>query len=149
MIMVMNQTSSWNQRMYLGNKTLVTSVDKLYFDATANIEDEWFINVNLDLANFFMFDSDSVLIDTSTDVDSDSWSAIDALILLHVPIKSSLMVCEKISDARKAFFEVPAKRKDQKLILFGRIESELITFESSGDESDPPNSFIMDKSHIT
>jgi len=51
---------------------------------------------------------------------------------LHAPIKSSLMVREKIGDARKAFFEVPAKRKGQKPILFRKIESELIAFESSG-----------------
>jgi len=42
------------------------------------------------------------------------------------------MVREKIGDARKAFFEVPAKRKGQKPILFRKIESELIAFESSG-----------------
>ena len=40
--------------------------------------------------NFSVFASDSVLSDTSTDVDDDPWSAIDALTSLHVPIRSSL-----------------------------------------------------------
>ena len=51
------------------------------------------------------------------------------------------MVREKIRDAHKALFEVPAKRKGQKSILFGRIESEPITCESSGGESKSPQFF--------
>jgi len=39
---------------------LVTNIGKLGSDTTANIEDEWFINENLDLAYFFAFTSDSV-----------------------------------------------------------------------------------------
>jgi len=48
--------------------SLVTSFDKLDFDTTANVESEWFINEDLDLAYFFAFASDSVPSDTSTDV---------------------------------------------------------------------------------
>ena len=65
-----------------------------------------------------MFASDSVLSDTSTDVDSNYWSAVGALTSLRVPIKSSFMMCEKTSGAQEAFFEVPANRKGQKPILF-------------------------------
>ena len=54
--------------MYFGNKTLVTSVDKLDFDATANVEDEWFINENLDFAYFPTFASNFVLSYTSTKI---------------------------------------------------------------------------------
>jgi len=67
-------------------------------------------------------------------VDSNQRSAVDALTSLRVPIKSSFMVHEKTSDAQGAFFEVPAKRKGQKLILLGKIESELVTRESSKDD---------------
>ena len=49
---------------------LVTSVDKLDFDVTANVEGEWFINENLDLAYFSIFASNSVPSDTNTDVDT-------------------------------------------------------------------------------
>jgi len=49
---------------------------------------------------------------------------MDTLTSLHAPIRSSFIVHEKISDAQGAFFEVPAKHKGQKLILFGRIKSE-------------------------
>ena len=58
-----------------------------------------------------MFASNFVSSETSTDLDSDQWPAIDALTSLHIPIKSFFLVCEKISDAQGAFFEVPAKRK--------------------------------------
>jgi len=51
--------------------SLVTSIDKLDFDATINVEGEWFIKKNLDLAYFSAFASDSVLSHNSTDVDSD------------------------------------------------------------------------------
>jgi len=78
---------------------------------------EWFINENLDFAYFSAFTSDYVPSDTSTDVDDDPWSAMDALTSLYVPIKSSLMVREKISDAHKALFEVPAKCGTQMLML--------------------------------
>ena len=44
------------------------------------------------------------------------------------------MVHEKISYAYGAFFEVLAKRKGQKPILFRRIRSELVTRESSEDD---------------
>ena len=39
--------------------TFVTSIDKLNFNTTANIEGEWFINENIDLAYFFAFAYDS------------------------------------------------------------------------------------------
>ena len=48
------------------------------------------------------------------------------------------MVRKKIGNACKTLFKVPAKRKSQKIILFGRIESELIAYESSGDGSESP-----------
>jgi len=120
---------------------LVTSIDKLDFDITANVEGEWFINENLDLAYFTAFASDSVLSDTSTDVDSDPWSAMNALTSLHAPIKSSLVGREKIRDAYNALFEVPTKWEWQKPILFGRIESELIAYESLGGNSESPQFF--------
>jgi len=41
------------------------------------------------------------------------------------------MVHEKTSDAQGAFFEVPAKHKGQKPILFGRFKFEPMTRESS------------------
>jgi len=86
-----------------------------------------------------VFDSDSVPSDARTDVDSDQWSAVNTLTSLRVPIKSSFMVCEKTSDAQEAFFEVPAKRKGQKSILFGRIESEPVARESSKDDPESPH----------
>ena len=110
------------------------SIDKLDFDTTSNVESEWFINEDLDLAYFFAFALDSVPLDTSTDVDSDPWSAIYALISLHAPIKSSLLIREKIRGIHNAFSEVPAKRKGQKSILFGRIETDPVACESTGGD---------------
>ena len=72
-----------------------------------------------DLVYYSAFASNSVPSNTSTDVDSDQWPTVDALKSLRVPIKSSFIVREKTSDAQGAFFEVPAKCKDQKSILFG------------------------------
>ena len=90
------------------------------------------------MAYFSTFASDSVPSDTSTDVDNDSWHAIDALKSLHAPIRSSLMVHEKTSDTQGAFFEVPAKYKGQNPILLGRFESEPMTHESSEDKDESP-----------
>jgi len=80
--------------------------------------------------------SNSVPSNTSTDVDSNPLSAIDALTSLHAPVRSSLMVRENTSDTQGAFFEVPAKHKGQKPILFGRFESEPMTRESSEDNDE-------------
>ena len=95
------------------------STDKLDFDTTANVESKWFINEDLDLAYFSAFASDSVLSDASIGVGSDPWSAMNALTSLRELIKASLLVRKKIGDAHNALFEVPIKRKGQKLILFG------------------------------
>jgi len=94
---------------------------------TANVEGEWFINENLDLAYLSTLAFDSILSDTSTDADSCPWSAIDVLTSLYALVRSSLMLHEKTSGAKGAFFEVPAKHKGQKPILFGKFEFEPIT----------------------
>jgi len=93
------------------------------------------------LAYFSAFASDSVPSDTNTDVDSDPWSEMNALTILHAPIKSSLMGHGKIGDACNALLEVPAKRECEKPILFGRIESEPLAYESSGGNSESPQFF--------
>ena len=112
--------------------SLVTSIDKLNFDTIVNVEGECFINENLDLTYLSTFASDSVPPNTSTDVDSDPWSAMNTLTLLRAPIKSSLLIREKIRGTHNVLFKVPAKRKGQKLILFGRIEIEPVACESLG-----------------
>ena len=48
---------------------LVTSIDKLNVDNTADDVGRWYINEELDLAYFSVFASDSVPSDTSTEVD--------------------------------------------------------------------------------
>ena len=61
----------------------VTSIDKLNFNNTVNIEGEWSINENLGLAYLFALASDSVPPNTNTDIDSD-WLVTDiAYILSH------------------------------------------------------------------
>ena len=69
------------------------------------------INEELDLAYFFVFASDSVSSDTSTDVDDDPWSPIDALTSLHAPVRSSLTACQNVSDVQGTFLEIPARHK--------------------------------------
>ena len=110
---------------------LVTSVNKLDVNNTANDVGEWYINEELDLTYLSVFVSDSMPSDTSTDVDDDLWSAINALTSLHVPVRSSLTVYQSVSDAQKSFFEVPPGHKGQKLIIFGKIESKPTTYEDS------------------
>ena len=85
-----------------------------------------------------MFASDFVPSDTSTDVDDDHWSAIDALTSLHVPVRSSLTAYQGVSDAQELLFMVPAKRKGQRPIPFGRVESKSITREDSESEDESP-----------
>jgi len=76
--------------------------------------------------------------DTSTDVDDDPWSAIDALTSLHVPMRSSLMVYQDVSDAQGSLLMVPARRKGQNQILFGRVESKSMTREDSESDDEYP-----------
>ena len=116
----------------------MTSIDKFDVDTTANVEGEWFNNEDLDLAYFSAFASDSMSSDTSTDIGSDSWLAMNALTSLHALTKSSLLIGEKIGDAYNAFFEVPTRQKGQKSILFGRIDTELVVCESFGGNSESP-----------
>ena len=85
-----------------------------------------------------MFASDSVLLDTSTEVDDDPWSAMDALTSLHVPVKSSFETYQDAGDAQKSIFMVPARRKGQKPIIFGRIKSEPLSREESESEKESP-----------
>ena len=63
---------------------LVTSINKLDVNNTADDVGEWYINEELNLAYFFVFASDLVPSDTSTEVGDDPWSAMDALTSLHV-----------------------------------------------------------------
>ena len=51
-------------------------------------------------------------------------------------MKSSLMAFRGISDAQGYLFKVPARRKGQKLILFGRVESKSMTYEDSESETE-------------
>ena len=57
---------------------LVTSINKIDVNNTADDIGEWYINEELNLAYFSVFASDSMLSGTSTEVDDDPWSAIDA-----------------------------------------------------------------------
>jgi len=59
------------------------SINKLNVNNTTNDVGKWYINKELDLAYFSAFASNSVPLDTSTDVGNDPWS----LTLLHVPIR--------------------------------------------------------------
>ena len=117
---------------------LATSINKLNVNNPANDEGEWYINEELDLTYFFVFASDSMPSDTSTDVDDDPWSAIDALTSLHVPVRSSLTVYQDVSDAQESLFMVPAKRESQRPILFGRVESKSLIRESSESDNESP-----------
>ena len=71
---------------------LVTSINKLDVNNTIDDVGEWYINEELNLAYFSVFTSDSVSSDTSTEVDNDPWSAMDALTTLHVPMKSERLL---------------------------------------------------------
>ena len=71
------------------------------------------------MAYFSAFTSDSIPSDTSTDMDSDLWSAMNSLTSLRAPIKSSLLVRENIGGAHNALFEVSAKRKVQNQFYSG------------------------------
>jgi len=80
--------------------------------------------------------------DTSTELGDGPWSAIDALTSLHAPVRSSLMAYQSVSKAQGSFFEVLARCKGQKLILFGRVKSKPMTCEDSESETElPPFSY--------
>ena len=85
-----------------------------------------------------MFASDSVPSDTSTEVDDDLWSVLDALTSLHVPVKSSFETYRDAGDAQESIFLVPVRRKGKKPILFGRITSEPMSREKSESEEESP-----------
>ena len=79
---------------------LITSINKLDVNNTANNVGEWYINEELNLAYFSVFASDSVPSDTSTDVDDDPRSAIDILTSLHALVRSSLIAYQSVSDVQ-------------------------------------------------
>ena len=66
---------------------------------------------------------------------------MNVLTSLRAPIKSSLLVRKKIESAHNALFEIPTKQKGQKAILFGRIKTEPLAFESSEGNSESPQFF--------
>ena len=63
---------------------------------------------------------------------------MDALTSLHVLMKSSIKIYQDVGDAQESVFMVPARHKGQKLILFGRIKSELMSREDSESENESP-----------
>jgi len=63
---------------------------------------------------------------------------MDALTLLHISMKSSLKMYQDVGDAQESIFMVPTRRKGLKLILFGRIKSELMSREDSESENESP-----------
>jgi len=73
-----------------------------------------------------MFASDSVPSDTSTDIDDDPWSAIDALTLLQAPMKSSLMVREILAMCKNLSLRSQRNIKVKNQSFFGRIEPEQV-----------------------
>jgi len=117
---------------------LVTSINMLDVNNTTNDVGGWYINEELNLTYFSVLASDSVSSDTSTEVDNDPWSAMDALTSLHVPMKSSFKTYQDVGDAHESVFMVPARRKGKKPILFGRIKSELMSHEDSESENESP-----------
>ena len=117
---------------------LVTSINKLDVNNTADDVGGWYINEELKLVYFSVFASDSVPSDTSTEVDNDPWSAMDALTSLHVLMKSSLKMFQDVGGMQKSVFMVPARRRGQKPILLERIKSELIPRKDSESENKSP-----------
>jgi len=112
------------------------TINKLNVNNLTNDVGEWYMNEELDLTYFFMLASDFMPSDTSTDVDDDPWSTIDALTSLHVLVRSSLIAYQGVSDVQGSLFMVPARRKGQRPILFGRVESKSMTWESSGSDDE-------------
>ena len=45
---------------------------------------------------------------------------------------------QDVGDAQESVFMVPARRRGQKLILFRRIESELMSYKDSESENESP-----------
>jgi len=121
---------------------LVMSIDQLNSNTITNVEGEWSIHKDLDLAYFPAFAYDYVPLDTSTDVDSDPWSAMNALTSLCAPIKLSLLVRAKRLEVHTMLsLKYQPSKKSQKLIQFGRIETEPMAYESSGGNSESSQFF--------
>ena len=85
--------------MHLGAVPLVTSVNNLDVNNTANDVGQWYINEKLDLVYFSVFASNFVPSDTSIVVHDDPWLTIDVLSSLYAPVRSSLTVYQSVSDA--------------------------------------------------
>ena len=87
------------------------SNDKLNFNNTVNAEGEWFINEDLDLPYFSVLAFDSVLSDTSFNVNSGTVSTMHSLPSLHAPMRSSFMTYERASDAHRPFSKCQPNRR--------------------------------------
>ena len=68
---------------------------------------------------------------------------MEALTSLHVPVKSSLKMYQDVGDAQESVFMVSTRRKGQKSILFGRVESKSILAKTLKTRMNLLNSLIM------
>lgn len=94
----------------------------------------WYLNENAELPYLSTCAFDSICTDTCTKtIFSDDyeikginaiWSTIGEISSLWEPIKSPFLSEDQIYNVEGAYFKVPAHRKPQKPILFGRFEIE-------------------------
>ena len=63
---------------------------------------------------------------------------MDALTALHVPVKSSFGTYQDNGNTQESIFMIPARRKGQKPILFGRMTTEPTPREESESEEESP-----------
>ena len=60
---------------------------------------------------------------------------------LHMPLPASIMACMQIEDNEESIFAIMSSKKDQSLIIFGRVYPRNFTFVDSKEDLKPPQFF--------
>src|SRR5436853_7836632 len=105
--------------------------------ATDEEIDEWYFNENCNFDSLHTQASGSPS-DGGADRINDLHSALKTLTSFHVPLSTSLTGDKPVEHIDGAFFEVPARRRKQKPLYFGRCHDKIRTSVSADIETHAP-----------
>ena len=99
------------------------------------------------MASFSVFASDSVPSDTSTKVDDDLWSAIDALTSLYVPVKSSFETYQDAGDVQEQYSWSRQNGEARNQFFSDELNPSRCPVKEQKARRNPHNSVIMSQMH--
>jgi len=98
---------------------------------------DWYFNENCKFDSLYMHVSNP-LSDICVDGNPSPRSLLEALRPLHVPLSTSLVTDRFVEHIDGAFFKVPARRRKQKPLYFGRCRNNVGTYALADFKSYTP-----------